>query len=198
MVKKSFDRVYQFKIILQGIKPPIWRRIQVPETYTFWGLHVAIQDAMGWLDYHLHAFEMLDPATKMKVAIGIPEGPLDTEFLPSVKLRMANYFSMENRLAKYEYDFGDGWIHEIRLEKILPKKEGIDYPICIAGKRACPPEDCGGIWGYEELLEAISDETHEEHARMMEWLGDEFDPEYFDPDEVSIDDPDVRRKLAFG
>ena len=198
MVKTGFDQAYQFKITLKDIKPSIWRRIQVRETYTFWGLHVAIQDAMGWQDYHLHAFELLDPIMKMKVTIGIREGPLDAEFLPGVQLRIADYFSMENRLAKYEYDFGDGWVHEIRLEQILPRKEGVDYPICIAGKRACPPEDCGGVWGYESLLEAIRDESHEEHERMLEWLGGEFDPEYFDPDEVSIDDADARLKLAFG
>jgi len=198
MSEKGLGRVYQFKITLEGIKPPIWRRIQVPENYTFWGLHVAIQDAMGWQDYHLHVFEMLNPSTGSKVNIGIPEGPLDTEFLPGTQLRIADYFSMENRLAKYEYDFGDGWVHEIRLEKILPRKEGVDYPICIAGKRACPPEDCGGVWGYESLLEAIRDESHEEHERMLEWLGGEFDPECFDPDEVSIDDADARLKLAFG
>ena len=198
MAKKRFDQVYQFKITLQGVKPAIWRRVQVPETYTFLGLHVAIQDAMGWLDYHLHAFEMLDPATGMKVAIGIPEGAFDTAFLPGVKLRIADYFSMEHRLAKYEYDFGDGWVHETRLEKILPRMEDIDYPVCIAGKRACPPEDCGGIWGYEDLLKIIADENHEEHEEMMEWLGGKFDPEHFDPHEVSIDDPDVRRRPAFG
>lgn len=144
MAKDRSDQVYQFKITLRGIKPPIWRRIQVPESCTFWGLHVAIQDAMGWQDYHLHAFGIPDPATRRKATIGIPDGPLDTEFLPSVRLKIADYFSMANRLASYEYDFGDGWLHEIRLEKILPEKEGVGYPICIAGKRACPPEDCGG------------------------------------------------------
>jgi hypothetical protein len=153
---------------------------------------------MGWQDYHLHAFDILEPATGTKATIGIPDGPSDTEFLPSVRLRIADYFSMANRLASYEYDFGDGWVHEIRLEKMLPKNEGIDYPICIAGKRACPPEDCGGPGGYGELLSIISDPKHYEHERMMTWPGGGFDPEYFDPDEVSIDDPDARRKLAFG
>jgi len=84
------------------------------------------------------------------------------------------------------------------VEKILPRDKNIDYPICIAGKRACPPEDCGGIGGYENLLEIISDPDHEEYEEMMEWLGGEFDPEHFDAKEVSFDDPDKRRKIAYG
>ena len=105
---------------------------------------------------------------------------------------------MENRIANYTYDFGDNWEHKIPLEKILPRDKNIEYPACIAGKRACPPEDCGGIWGYEEFLEAINNPDHEEHEEMLEWVGGEFDPEHFDVSEVSFDDPDKRRKFAFG
>jgi hypothetical protein len=154
-MKKKYNQVYQFKITLKGIKPPIWRRIQVPETYTFWDLHVAIQDAMGWIDYHLHEFEMINPATGLAVNIGtpVPGEDFDREVLPDWKQNIADYFSMENRTADYVYDFGDNWEHKIQLEKILPREKGVNYPICIKGKRACPPEDCGGIWGYAELLE---------------------------------------------
>jgi hypothetical protein len=120
------------------------------------------------------------------------------EILPEWKQKIANYFSMENRMAEYVYDFGDNWEHTVKLEKILPRDENTNYPICIKGKRACPPEDCGGIWGYEELLDIISDKNHEEYEEMMKWLGGEFDPEYFDVEEVSFDDPDKRRKIAFG
>jgi len=112
--------------------------------------------------------------------------------------KIADWFSMENRIANYTYDFGDNWEHKIQLEKILPWDKNIEYPACIAGKRACPPEDCGGIWGYKEFLEAINNPDHEEHEEMLEWVGGEFDPEHFDVKEVSFDDSDKRRKFAFG
>ena len=199
-MKKKFDWVYQFKITLQDIKPSIWRRIQVPETYSFWDLHVAIQDAMGWADYHLHQFELVDPSTGVKVEIGIPDGESgwDTQTLPGWKRKIADYFSMENKVANYVYDFGDDWNHRIRLEKILPREKGVEYPICVAGERACPPEDCGGVWGYEDFLEIISDPDHEEYEEMIEWVGGEFDPEYFEVKDVRFEDPDQRHKIAFG
>ncbi|MDI3524632.1 MULTISPECIES: plasmid pRiA4b ORF-3 family protein [unclassified Kosmotoga] len=196
-MKKKFDHVYQFKITLKGIKPPIWRRIQVPETYTFWDLHVAIQDAMGWLDYHLHEFEIINPSTGLKVNIGIPDEDFGRDVLPGWKQKIADYFSMENPKANYTYDFGDNWEHKIELEKILPREKGVTYPVCIKGKRACPPEDCGGVWGYEELLEAIKDPAHERHEELLEWLGEDFDPEHFDVNEVSFDDPNKRLKNIF-
>ncbi|MGB2728747.1 MAG: plasmid pRiA4b ORF-3 family protein [Halobacteriota archaeon] len=186
--------MYQFKIALKGIKPPIWRRIQVPETYNFRDLHVAIQDAMGWIDYHLHEFEMVNPATGLKENIGIPNEDFGEEVLPELNQKIADYFSMENQTADYVYDFGDSWEHKIQLEKILPREKNINYPICIKGKRACPPEDCGGIWGYAELLEIIRNPEHEEYEEMLEWLGGEFDPEHFDVEEVGFDDLDKRRK----
>ncbi len=130
-MKKKFDQVYQFKITLRDIKPPIWRRIQVPETYTFWDLHVAIQDAMGWSDYHLHEFEMVNSSTDLKVNIGIPDEDFGREILPGWKQKIADYFSVENRSADYTYDFGDNWEHIIKLEKILPRDKNVDYPICI-------------------------------------------------------------------
>ncbi|GFP20780.1 hypothetical protein HKBW3S06_00007 [Candidatus Hakubella thermalkaliphila] len=201
-MKKAYNQVYQFKITLKRVRPPIWRRIQVPETYTFWDLHVAIQDAMDWSDYHLHQFELVNPSTGIEMEIGIPEDEFESVFgretLPGWKQKIAKWFSMENRLANYIYDFGDDWEHTVKLEKILPRENGVNYPICVGGKRACPPEDCGGVWGYEDLLEIIKNPNHEEHEEMMEWLGGEFDPEHFDVEEVSFDDPDKRRKFAFG
>ena len=196
-MKKKFNQVYQFKITLQGIRPPIWRRIQVPETYTFWDLHVAIQDAMGWSDYHLHEFRILNPSTGLEVNIGLPDEELDKEILTDWNQKIADYFTMENSSADYIYDFGDNWEHKIQLEKILPREQNVNYPVCIKGKRACPPEDCGGIGGYYNLLEIISDPENEEYEEMMEWVGGKFDPEHFDVKEVSFDDPDKRRKTAF-
>jgi hypothetical protein len=197
-MKKKFDKIYQFKITLQDSAPPIWRRIQVPETYTFWDLHVAIQDAFGWADYHLHEFEILHPTSKRKVRIGFPDDDFGRDILINWKQKISDYFSLENKKSNYTYDFGDDWEHSVLLEKILPSEKNINYPRCIKGKRACPPEDCGGIWGYEEFLEAIKDSSHEQHEEMLEWIGGEFDPEHFNPGEVHFDDPDKRRKTAFG
>jgi len=195
---KSFSQVYQFKITLQNIKPPIWRRIQVPEIYTFWDLHVAVQDAMGWSDYHLHEFEIVNPLTGLKVNIGIPDDEFGKKILLGSRQKISTYFSMENPSADYVYDFGDDWKHKIQLEKILPADKNITYPICTAGERACPPEDCGSVRGYEEFLEAIMDPQHQRHEELLEWAGGEFDPEHFDPKEINFDNPDKRRKIAFG
>lgn len=147
MPKKDQKNIYQFKITLEGIKPPIWRRIQVPESYSFWDLHVAIQDSMGWEDYHLHEFNILNPKTGIKDNIGLPSDDWgdDKTVIPGWKTPISSYFSALNKKAAYEYDFGDSWDHKVALEKILPFEFGVQYPRCLAGERACPPEDCGGI-----------------------------------------------------
>jgi hypothetical protein len=189
----KIKNIYQFKIVLKDSDPKIWRRIQVPENYSFYKLHCAIQDAMGWEDYHMHMFEMKDPMTGLKLRI---ETPFEDDFggmfasrsnpIDEAKAKISQYFTLTNKKASYEYDFGDGWEHEITLEKILPVEENIKYPKCIAGERACPPEDCGGVWGYEELLEIRNDPKHEYYEERMEWLGEEFDPEKFDPAKVKF------------
>lgn len=196
-MKKKFAQVYQFKITLQGIRPPIWRRIQVPATYTFWDLHVAIQDVMGWLDYHLHEFEILNPSTGSIVSIGLPDEDFGKRVLLGWNQKIADYFTMENPSADYMYDFGDGWIHRVQLEKILPREQNVNYPVCIKGKRACPPEDCGGVGGYENFLEIINNPEHDEYEEMLEWVGGAFNPEHFDSREVNFDDPTKRRKISF-
>lgn len=194
--RTSYDRVYQFHISLPNLAPPIWRRIQVPANYSFWDLHVAIQDAMGWLDYHLHVFRILNPNSDSVEEIGIPDDMGELHFLPGWDLRIADYFSLENPRAEYEYDFGDCWEHEVVLEAVLPREAG-KYPRCIAGERACPPEDCGGLYGYQDLLEALFDPTHEEHESLKIWAGESFHPEKFDPTEVRFDNPAKRWRNAF-
>lgn len=198
-MKSNYDQVYQFKITLRGIKPPIWRRIQVPKTYNFYDLHVAIQDAMEWSDYHLHAFSITNPSTGKKVSIGIPDDDFDWGVIYKAgwKLKIADFFTKENNKASYMYDFGDNWAHTIKLEKILPRDKDIKYPRCVAGKRASPPEDCGGVWGYQEFLEAISNPNHPEHEDMINWIGGEFDPKLFDVKKINFDDPDKRYRNAF-
>jgi hypothetical protein len=194
---EQIPQIYQFRISLENIKPLIWRRIQVPETYTFWDLHVAIQDSMGWLDYYLHQFGLINTQIRRKEGIGIPDEDGGLDILPGWEVPISSYFSLENKKADYLYDFGDGWEHMIVLEKILPQVQGSYYPICIAGERACPPEDCGGTWGYENLLEIIKDKKHEEYKRMMQWLGGKFNPEEFRPENVVFDDPKERWTIAF-
>ncbi|MEJ5376861.1 MAG: plasmid pRiA4b ORF-3 family protein [bacterium] len=162
-MKGEFQRVYQFKITLEGIKPPVWRRIQVPETYTFWDLHMAIQDAMGWSNDHLHEFRMVNPCTGGTERIGIPDhGGWGPPVAAGKRRNIASYFSEANPKAKYVYDFGDNWLHTVRLEKILDRQPGVKYPVCVGGRRACPPEDCGGVPGYEELLKTQRHPSHEE------------------------------------
>lgn len=179
-------KIYQFKISLLDITPKIWRRIQVPENYKFSNLHDAIQDAMGWYDCHLHEFSLVNTKTGLKERIGMLDEDDDFEpkLLDEAKIRISKYFSTENTKAKYDYDFGDNWEHEIILEKILSAEDGTKYPKCIAGKNACPPEDCGGIWGYESMLKIIQNPKHPEYKEQMQWLNGKFDPKEFDMESV--------------
>lgn len=194
---KKYQHIYQFKITLKDIKPPIWRRIQVPETYTFWDLHIAIQDAMGWEDYHLHQFDIIDGLTGIKVTFAIPDDEYEfTDELPSWEHKIAKQL-IPNKTINYTYDFGDCWEHAVKLEKILPRQADTDYPTCTAGRRACPPEDCGGVWGYVDFLDVINDPSDEEHDAMIEWIGGKFDPEDFNPRSVVFDDPLERLNLLF-
>ena len=193
-------QVYQFKLVLVGVEPPIWRRIQVPETYSFWDLHVALQDSMGWLDYHLHVFRVARPGAGEVEQIGIPDDdPFegDKPALPGWEIPITRHFPRPGTAVQYEYDFGDGWEHELTLEAILPRQAGQKYPLCVDGARACPPEDCGGVHGYENLLTVIQDPSHEDHESTLEWLGGRFDPDRFDPKRVKFDDPARRYRLAF-
>ena len=194
MKNSNYKNVWQFKIVLEDTKPTIWRRIQTPENYTLWDLHVAIQDAMGWADYHLHQFETIELKPGNIKYIGIPDEDDCMNTAPGWKEKISDWFSLDNRKTmRYVYDFGDSWNHKITLEKILPKEKKIKYPICIAGALACPPEDCGGIGGYYDLLEIMDNPKHEEYKDMIEWLGGEkFNPEDFDIAEIEFDNPRER------
>ncbi len=162
----------------------------MPENYTFFDLHRAIQAAMDWDDYHLHEFEMPDPKTGIPERIGATgddfEGLFDRPIVPEKKAKLSDYFTLENKAALYTYDFGDNLQVKVRLEKILPRKEGVEYPVCTAGKRATVPEDCGGIGGYLYKLDILKDPEDEEYEDTVEWMGEDFDPEYFDLEDVSL------------
>lgn len=194
------NMVCQFIIELEGITPKIWRRIQVPAGYNFWDLHVAIADSMGWLDYHIHYFEIRGKGKRKTVHIGIPDFDRNYELqevYPGWEIWMLSYFNEPGIEAKYFYDYGDGWEHRVKLEGYMHKEKSIKYPVCIDGARACPPEDCGGISGYYNVLEVLADPGHEEHEKMRLWAGKNWDPEHFDTKEVKFDHPYQRWKYAF-
>ena len=193
------NRIYQFKIMMKDITPLIWRRILVPEAYSFWDLHVAIQDAMGWLDYHLHLFRIRRKHSHTVTEIGIPDEDRfegDPEILSGWGIAISDYFYDVGVTSDYEYDFGACWRHEVVLEGILLRKKE-EYPKCIDGARACPPEDCGGETGYYHLLEVISDPSNEEYEEMVTWLGKKYDPQKFTHDKVKFDNPNRRWKQTF-
>ncbi|MDZ4681161.1 MAG: plasmid pRiA4b ORF-3 family protein [Saprospiraceae bacterium] len=174
------SKIYQLKITLKGVKPPVWRRVEVPAGIKLSELNTIIQDAMGWIGYHLHNFEIWGMEF-------FPDKESIDDFggILTSKAKLDKYLIAVGQKGRYAYDFGDDWQHEILLEKILDSEKGIAYPRCMAGKRACPPEDCGGTWGYANLLEALKDPKHPEHKDMMEWMGGAFDPEAFDLEGVN-------------
>ena len=177
---KPSDTLYQFKITLLSAKPPIWRRIQVKDC-TLDKFHEHIQTAMGWTNSHLHQFDIKgkrygDPEL-------LDDGFEDFEGVDSTKMNLSQILPKTGKkfTFKYEYDFGDGWEHEVMFEGCPPVDPKAKYPLCLEGERACPPEDCGGVWGYVDFLEAILNKKHEQHKDMLEWIGGQFDPEDFDP-----------------
>jgi len=194
------ELVFQFKIVLNHTIPSVWRRIVVPSDYTFWALHVAIQDAMGWQDCHLHEFKITDPRINSQLSIGIPDKDIvdDPQFLAGWEIAIAELLSLANPEAFYIYDFGDWWEHTVTFEKLLNSQPSIVYPVCVAGERACPPENSGGPHGYKQFVEAMEDPSHESHEQYREWFIGEFDADKFDPDAVEFDDPLARWNLAFG
>ena len=173
---------YQFKIQLMNVaKPPVWRQIQVPEKLTFHDLHQLIQLAFGWMDCHLYQFSPMGYNSHPVIAIPSEEDWEKPE-MNAMKTKLNKVFTTEKQTFNYLYDFGDDWSHKITLEKLV--SDDIKSPVCLAGKGTCPPEDCGGAWGYENLKVILSDPKHEEHEDMKEWLGldedEDWDANYFD------------------
>ena len=175
------------KIQLRGItNPPVWRRIEIPDNLSFESLHTTIQKAFGWEDYHLYQFQqrLYDHGwsitdTSRNDDLGFRMPPIDS------RSTLVGDFLREKSLKKlvYVYDFGDDWVHDITIGRINEEAE-LDHPVCHAGKGACPPEDCGGPWGYQKLKQLLTETPDSEEAKdYMEWLGledvKEFDPNYF-------------------
>ena len=142
------SNIYQMKVTLMDSKPPIWRRIQVPSDISLSKLHHILQAVMGWTDSHLHQFVAGDKI------YGVPDPDYGFEVINERRVKLSQMAKGEKAKFRYEYDFGDNWQHQLLVEKVLPAEPGVHYPRCLTGKRACPPEDCGGVWGYSTFLEA--------------------------------------------
>lgn len=175
---KPEGTIFQLKVTLHDTKPPIWRRVLVEGASTLDQIHEVIQAAFGWWNYHLHDFKIDGNE------YGVPDP--DDDWGPPVndesKVRLDSVVN-EGSKFDYTYDFGDWWRHKVVVEKVLPADSVTTVPACIDGRRACPPDDCGGTWGYGELLKILDDPSHPEHDERMEWIGRPFDPEAFDAGE---------------
>jgi len=195
--RRAYSNVLQFKITLLETDPPVWRRIQVPEYYTFYDLHVAIQDAIGWLDSHLHDFK-IQPRRRACLDIRI-ESPFALDDLEeaapllTTEVAVADFIQEPGDRALYAYDYGDDWQHDVLFEGTYPKEPGKKYPVCLAGELAGPPEDCGGIPGYYDCIKAL--ETGDDPDGLLEWLG-RWRPDRFDPAKVKFWSPLRRLKIA--
>ncbi len=181
---KSPAPVFQLKVTLTGTKPPIWRRLQVPGDANLGWLHAVLQVALGWTNSHLHHFifgqeRYTDLSTADDGGFGDESGRDEGEALLTAVAEAGAIFA-------YEYDFGDSWEHLVEVEKELPPDPAVSKAaVCLAGARACPPEDCGGVWGYADLQKILKNPKHPEHRRMKGWLGRPLDVEAFDVAEVN-------------
>ena len=178
------DEIIQLKITLDKTKPAIWRRIQVERAITFFELHHIIQIAFGWKNYHLHEFDIDQhkigaSEDYMKNVPSTDEGVIDSRIVT------LNLIVEPGEIFSYMYDFGDSWHHIITVEKFLPKEQEKKYPICLDGTLACPPEDCGGISGFYNMLEILKDTNHPEYRETKTWVGRNFDPSLFDKEKVN-------------
>jgi hypothetical protein len=179
MTAQSLRSIYQLKVTLKRTCPPVWRRLQVASTDSLEDVHIGIQIVMGWANDHLHQF------MKDRVCYGMSDEDFPSDMLDEVDFRLDQVLKKEKDTLIYEYDFGDSWEHTVVLEKILPFDKDVTLPVCLKGSRACPPEDIGGVGGYEIFLKIIADPSHPEYEDMLEWVDEDFNPEYFDLAEVN-------------
>ena len=181
----SQRRVHQLKVTLRGTTPPIWRRVVVDGGETLHHLHAVIQAALGWYDAHLHDFEIDGQR------YGVPDPDDWTPVKDERRVSIDQAVGDGHHKIRYTYDFGDNWVHDITIEATLPSDDVATVPGCIGGRRACPPEDCGGPWGYRELLDILADPTHPERSERLEWNGGLIDPDAFDPADFARTMPNV-------
>ena len=177
--------IIQLKITLADTYPPIWRRVQVDRGASFFEFHHILQIVMGWKNSHLYEFKF-NNCRITEITDGLElEDFGDNTFIDSFFISLGGILVKEGQQLEYEYDFGDGWNHEIIVEKFLPEVPKMKYPTCIGGELSCPPEDCGGTHGFKQLLEIVANKKHPEHKEMMIWVGKKYDPKYFDKDAVN-------------
>jgi Plasmid pRiA4b ORF-3-like protein len=176
----SAHTIARLKITLDDVKPTVVRRIELPFDIRLDRLHLTIQAAMGWTNSHLYEIRAAD----VRWSTPYPEEDWGGDFLDARKARLDKVIEdFGTKTMRYLYDFGDGWEHTIKIERLLDRVPGIIYPRLIDARGCCPPEDSGGPWGYAELLEAIKDPKHERHAELTEWIGGAFDPNLLDTDQ---------------
>jgi hypothetical protein len=169
-------------ITLLDIDPPIWRRVELPAEFTLARLHDVIQRAIGWQDCHLHHFDIQG----VRYSLRSPEdADFDRKIEDERKVKLAGLIDNDTRAFGYTYDYGDNWQLAVVLESVAPAHPGAVYPRVVGGARAGAPEDVGGPWGYAEFLEALADEDHERHDEFIEWIGEDYDPENFDKNEIN-------------
>lgn len=173
--------LYELKVTLLDVRPPVWRRVQVPGSISLEELHEVLQIAMGWTDSHMHQF-----ITGTKY-YGVPDPESGDGMVNESSVSLAKVLPRTGAKLIYEYDFGDSWEHEIMVEKVLKDEAPAKTKtaLCLGGKRACPPEDCGGPPGYENLLAALANPKHPEHEFMLDWIGGGFDPAAIDLDDTN-------------
>ncbi len=195
------NRVARLKVTLDDVKPAVQRRVEVPLAIRLDRLHLVLQAAIGWMDSHLYEIRARD------VGWGRPDpdfgdGPLDAK-----KARLVDVLEdVGTKTIKYLYDFGDGWEHTVKVERVIDAVPGLAYPVLIDAVGRCPPEDVGGPWGYAEFLDALADPAHENHAEMKDWIGETFDPKAIDIKALADDvaalakawtrKPPTKRKLS--
>ena len=180
----SAASVARLKIALDHVKPVVLRRVEVPFDIRLDRLHLTIQAAMGWTNSHLYELRAGDVGWSTPY----PDADWADDFLDARKARLGDVLEdIGTRKLMYLYDFGDGWEHTIKVERLVDPEPDVLYPRLIEVRGRCPPEDCGGPWGYAELLEAIKDPTHERHAELAEWVGDDFDPDADDAESLTAE-----------
>ncbi len=170
--------IHQLKVTLRDVKPPVWRRILVESEVSLAELSAVLVGAMGWMGTHLHLFEVGDRQ------YGVPDPDWGFDVLDEEQYVLDVVLPKVGMKMRWDYDFGDGWEHDVRLEAITLLKRSTNYPVCLAGRRACPPEDCGGPWGYANLLDAMRNPDHPEREELMGWVTPGFDPNCFDMEEA--------------
>ncbi|MBU6400493.1 MAG: plasmid pRiA4b ORF-3 family protein [Verrucomicrobia bacterium] len=178
------DHVFQLRVSLRYIQPPIWRRFLVPDNWLLGELHPVLVAVMGWGGYHMHAFRFgggFNPTEYSTVGVGTE---CDSRVRDENQVLIGHLIRRRGQTFSYEYDFGDSWQHEVKVEKILPFDPGVALPVCLAGERACPPEDCGSVPGYAEVLRVLQKVETPKERQLLDWVG-KYDPERFDLEAVN-------------